>query len=58
MSNKMEIMKLINKLMNKMKNAGSTDERFNHIDNIAILGGIMRDVMMFETSLITDLDVD
>jgi hypothetical protein len=54
----MEIMKLINKLMNKMKNAGSTDERFNHIDNIAILGGIMRDVMMFETSLITDLDVD
>jgi hypothetical protein len=58
MSNRQYILAIIPELATRIKNAASRDERFTHLDNVAMLGQILEDVVNFENSLITDLDVD
>lgn len=58
MSNRAQILKAISKLMAAVKNSGSTEERFTHLDNIALLSNILQDVTNFENKLISEIDVD
>jgi hypothetical protein len=58
MSNRKYILRIVSKVMTRIKNADSRDERFTHLDNVAMLGHILEDVVKFENSLIADLDVD
>lgn len=58
MSNRQYILAVVSKVMTRVKNSANHDERFTHLDNVAMLGQILEDVVNFENSLITDLDVD
>ena len=58
MSPRQELLKTITKLMSKAKLAGSYEERFTHLENIAVLSDILKDVTTFEHSLLMELDVD
>lgn len=58
MSNRLHILGMINKIMNKIKNASSREQRFDLLDNADILAGILQEVVRYENTLMMDLDVD
>lgn len=58
MSNRGYVLDLIQSVMRRMKNADSRDQRFTLLDNVQILAGILQEVVQFEQSLLTDMDVD
>jgi hypothetical protein len=49
---------MINRVMTKIKNASSREQRFDLLDNADILAGILQEVVRFENNLMMDLDVD
>jgi hypothetical protein len=58
MSNRAEVLKMIGAVMNRIKNSASRDERFDLLENVQILSGILTEVTNFECNLLADLDVD
>jgi len=44
--------------MTRIKNSASRDERFDLLDNVQILSGILTEVTNFECNLMAELDVD
>ena len=58
MTNRRHVLDLIRHLMGKIKNADGREQRFDLLDNVQILTDILKEVTAFETSLLTDLDVD
>jgi ribosomal protein S8 len=49
---------MIHNMMTQIKNAGSREQRFNLLENAQILSDILKEVTMYENSLIMDLDVE
>lgn len=58
MSNRTQLLGAITKLMKAAKNSASTEERFTHLETIALLGDVLEEVTNFENKLLSDLDVD
>lgn len=58
MSNRADVLKMIGAVMNRIKNSASRDERFDLLENVHILSGILQEVTNFECNLMADLDVD
>ena len=58
MSNRAEVLKMIGAVMTRIKNSVSRDERFDLLENVHILSGILTEVTNFECNLMADLDVD
>lgn len=58
MSNRATLLKSISKLTAAAKNSATHEERFEHLETIALLGDILKSVTNFETKLLADLDVD
>jgi hypothetical protein len=58
MSNRAEVLNMIGKILNRMKNTVAPDERITLIENVQILSSILKEVTNFECSLIAELDVD
>ena len=58
MSNRFQVLCMINTIMTKIKNAANREQRFNLLENAQILTDILREVTMYEKNLLMDLDVD
>jgi hypothetical protein len=58
MTNRRHVLDLIKCVMIKIKNAGSREQRFTLLDNVQILTDILKEVTVFEASILSDLDVD
>ena len=58
MTNRLHILGMINRVMTKIKNASSREQRFALLENADILTGILQEVVQFENNLMMDLDVD
>jgi len=58
MSNRGYVLDLIQSVMRRMKNADSRAQRFTLLENVQILSGILQEVVQFEQSLLTDMDID
>jgi hypothetical protein len=58
MTNRLEVLGMINKVMVKVKNSATRDERFTLLENVQILSEILQEVAQYEHSLIMDIDVD
>ena len=58
MSNRAHLLEMIGHVMKRMKNSANREERFDLLDNAQVLAGILQEVVQFERSLVTDLDVD
>ena len=58
MSNRRQILDLINCVMRKIKTSGGYEQRFILLDNVQILTDILNEVTTFETKLLMDMDVD
>jgi len=58
MSNRFQILGMINNVMTKIRYATNRDQHFNLLDNAQILTVILQDVIQYEQSLLDDLDVD
>ena len=44
--------------MSRIRNAASREQRFNLLENAQMLADILKEVTMYEKSLLMDLDVD
>ena len=44
--------------MSRIRNAASREQRFNLLENAQMLADILKEVTMYENSLLMDLDVD
>jgi len=58
MSNRLNVLSMIHCVMTRIKNATSREQRFTLLDNAQILSDILKEVTMYENSLLMDLDVD
>lgn len=58
MTNRTELLTRISRVHAMIKMAATRERRFELLDNVALLSGILKDVTAFETSLLADLDVD
>jgi hypothetical protein len=58
MTNRRHVLNLISHVMSKIRTAADREQRFTLLENVQILTDILKDVTAFETSLLTDLDVD
>jgi hypothetical protein len=44
--------------MSRIRNAASREQRFNLLENAQMLADILKEVTMYENSLLTDLEVN
>jgi ribosomal protein S8 len=58
MTNRLEVLDMIHSVMTRIRNAASREQRFNLLENAQMLADILKEVTMYEKSLLTDLDVD
>lgn len=58
MSNRFQVLGMITRVMAKIKNAASREQRFDLLENAQILTDILQEVTQFENKLLMDLDVD
>lgn len=58
MSNRFQVLGMITRVMMKIKNVTSREQRFDLLENAQILTEILQEVTQFENKLIMDLDVD
>ena len=58
MSNRLKVLSMIHCVMTRIKNAASRQQRFNLLENAQILSDILKEVTIYENSLLMDLDVD
>jgi ribosomal protein S8 len=58
MSNRLKVLSMIHNMMTQIKNAGSREQRFNLLENAQILSDILKEVTIYENSLLMNLDVD
>lgn len=58
MSNRFQVLGMINHITLQIKHATSRDEHFDLLENAHILTAILQEVVQFENKLIMDLDVD
>ena len=58
MSNRFQVLGMINHVMSMIKNATNRDQHFNLLENAQTLTVILQEVVQYENSLIMDLDVD
>ena len=58
MTNRLEVLDMIHGVMSRIRNAASREQRFNLLENAQMLADILKEVPMYEKSLLMDLDVD
>ena len=58
MTNRLEVLDMIHGVMSRIRNAASREQRFNLLENAQMLADILKEVTMYENSLLMDLDVD
>ena len=58
MSNRTEVLDMIHGVMSRIRNAASREQRFNLLENAQMLADILKEVTMYENSLLTDLEVN
>jgi len=58
MTNRLEVLDMIHGVMSRIRNAASREQRFNLLENAQMLADILKEVTMYEKSLLMDLDVD
>jgi ribosomal protein S8 len=58
MTNRLEVLDMIHGVMSRIRNAASREQRFNLLENAQMLTDILKEVTMYEKSLLMDLDVD
>jgi ribosomal protein S8 len=58
MTNRLEVLDMIHSVMSRIRNAPSREQRFNLLENAQMLTDILKEVTMYEKSLLMDLDVD
>jgi ribosomal protein S8 len=58
MTNRLEVLDMIHGVMTRIRNAASREHRFTLLENAQILADILKDVTLYENSLLVDLDVD
>jgi hypothetical protein len=58
MTNRLDVLDMIHGVMTRVKRAVSRDQRFNLLENVQTLTVILKEVTMYEKSLLMDLDVD
>lgn len=58
MTNRGYLLDMIHGVMSRIKNAPSREQRFTLLDNAQMLADILKEVTMYEKSLLMDLDVD
>ena len=58
MTNRLEVLDMIHGVMTQVRNAASREHRFTLLENAQILADILKDVTLYENSLLVDLDVD
>ena len=58
MTNRLEVLDMIHGVMTRVRNAASREHRFTLLENAQILADILKDVTLYENSLLVDLDVD
>ena len=58
MSNRFQILSMINNVMTKIRHVTSRDKHFDLLDNAQILTVILQEVTQYEKSLLEELDVD
>jgi len=58
MTNRLEVLDMIHGVMTRIRNAVSREHRFTLLENAQILADILKDVTLYENSLLVDLDVD
>lgn len=58
MTNRLEVLDMIHGVMSRIRNAASREQRFNLLENAQVLADILKEVTMYEKSLLMDLDVD
>ena len=58
MSNRLEVLDMIHGVMSRIRNAASREQRFNLLENAQMLADILKEVTMYEKSLLMDLEVD
>jgi hypothetical protein len=58
MTNRLDVLDMIHGVMTRVKRAVSREQRFNLLENVQTLTVILKEVTMYEKSLLMDLDVD
>ena len=58
MTNRLEVLDMIHSVMSRIRSAASREQRFNLLENAQMLADILKEVTMYEKSLLMDLDVD
>jgi hypothetical protein len=58
MTNRVDVLAMIGRVMTRIKNSECREKRFTLLDNADILAGILQEVIMYEKNLLMDLDVD
>ena len=58
MTNRGDLLDMIHGVMSRIGNAASREQRFNLLENAQMLADILKEVTMYEKSLLMDLDVD
>lgn len=56
MSARSEVLNYIGRVSTQVKNAASRDERFDLVESLGVLVGILEAVTLYERKLITELD--
>jgi len=58
MSNRTNLLDMIHRVMSRVRNAASREQRFNLLENAQMLADILKEVTQYENSLLMDLEVD